>query len=367
MTPPSVDLMLADLERLVRCESPSSDLDAVHRCADLLVEIGHDRLGATATRTVVGGRPVVQFGPAEPAVLLLGHLDTVHPLGTLMTTPYRVADGRAHGPGVLDMKGGLVQALHAIPNARHGHDVGLLVTSDEELGSPDSRPFIEEAAKRAGAVLVLESSRGGRLKSARKGVSQYDLQVTGRAAHAGLDPDRGANACLGLAHAVLAIADLADAGRGTTVTPTVASAGTTANTVPDRAAVLVDVRAASVAEQERVDDGMRALTSALAGVSLDLRGGINRPPLAPQASERLLGIAQEVAAELGWPALEGAHVGGGSDGNFTAALGIETLDGLGAVGDGEHTVTEWADVAALAERTELLSRLIDRIVEVECS
>lgn len=356
------DLMLADLERLVRCESPSSDTDALHRCADVLAEIGTTRLGVAPVRTEAGGKPVLRFGPTDPAVLLLGHLDTVHPLGTLAVAPYRVADGRVYGPGVFDMKAGLVQALHAIAAAEHRGRVGLLVTSDEELGSPDSRPVIEAAARRTQAVLVLEASSGGRLKTARKGVSNYQMLFTGRAAHAGLEPEKGANACLALAHAVIAVAALADPGAGTTVTPTVASAGTTSNTVPDQASLLIDVRAATIAEQERVHAAMRALASAVPEVRLELLGGINRPPLAPEMSAQLFAVAQEVAAELGWPALEGAHVGGGSDGNFTAGLGVGTLDGLGAVGDGAHTRHEWAEVAALAQRTRLLSRLVDRIV-----
>lgn len=356
------DLMLADLERLIRCESPSSDVEALHRCADVLAEIGTARLGAAPSRTEAGGKPVLRFGPPDPVVLLLGHLDTVHPLGTLATVPYRVDDGRVHGPGVFDMKAGLVQALHAMAGAEHRGRIGLLVTSDEELGSPDSRSVIEDAARGAAAVLVLEASAGGRLKTVRKGVSNYELVLTGRAAHAGLEPEKGANACLALAHAVIAIAALADPGAATTVTPTVASAGTTSNTVPDRASLLVDARAATVGEQERVDAAMRALRSAVPDVGVELLGGINRPPLAAEASTRLFSLAQAVAAELGSPPLEGAHVGGGSDGNFTAALGVDTLDGLGAVGDGAHTHHEWADVAALAERTRLVSRLADRIV-----
>ncbi|MQA77714.1 MAG: M20/M25/M40 family metallo-hydrolase [Streptosporangiales bacterium] len=354
--------MLEDLERLICCESPSSDVETLHRCADVLAEIGTARLGAAPSRSEVGGKPVLRFGPPDPVVLLLGHLDTVHPLGTLAAVPYRVDGGRVYGPGVFDMKAGLVQALHAMAGAEHRGRIGLLVTSDEELGSPGSRPVIEDAARGAAAVLVLEASSEGRLKTVRKGVSNYELVLTGRAAHAGLEPEKGANACLGLAHAVIAVAALADPGAGTTVTPTVASAGTTSNTVPDRASLLVDARAATVAEQERVDAAMRALPSAVPGVGVELLGGINRPPLAAEASARLFALAQEVATELGAPPLEGAHVGGGSDGNFTAALGVDTLDGLGAVGDGAHTHHEWADVAELGERMRLVSRLADRIV-----
>lgn len=355
------DLMLADLERLICCESPSSDLDALHRCADVLTGIGTTRLGQAPVRTEAGGRPVLRFGPADPAVLLLGHLDTVHPIGTLAQTPYRVIDGRVYGPGVFDMKLGLVQALHAMAACTSRDDVALLVTADEELGSPASRTVIETAAARSRAVLVLEASVDGKLKTARKGVSTYELQFTGRAAHAGLEPEKGANTSLALAQAILAVSDLADASVGTTVTPTVARSGVTINTVPDTASLAIDVRAASRDEQERVDKAIRALPSPVDGVSIEVLGGINRPPLEASLSSELFAVAQEVAGELGLPPLEGAHVGGGSDGNFTAGLGIPTLDGLGAVGNGAHTVHEWADVDAFGERTRLLTGLIDRI------
>lgn len=358
--PTLAELMLADLEQLIRCESPSSDPDALRRCADLLTDIGTARLGSAPVRSEAGGKPVLRFGPADPTVLLLGHLDTVHPHGTLAEAPYRVDEGRVYGPGVFDMKAGLVQALHAMARAEHRDEVALLVTSDEELGSPDSRSVIEAAALGTKAVLVLEASSAGRLKTARKGVSNYELVFTGRAAHAGLEPEKGANACLAMAHAVIAVAGLAS--EGTTVTPTVASAGTTSNTVPDQASLLVDVRALTSAEQERVDLAIRAVVSEVPDVRLEVLGGINRPPLDPESSARLFDLAQEVAAELDLPALESAHVGGGSDGNFTAGLGIDTLDGLGAVGDGAHTRHEWTDVAALVDRTRLVSALVDRIV-----
>lgn len=354
--------LLADLEPLVCCESPSADVAALHRCADLLAELGAARLGAQAVRDEAGGKPVLRFGPADAPVLLLAHLDTVHPVGTLDRVPYRLADGRITGPGTFDMKAGLVMALHAL--AARPDAAALLVTSDEEIGSPDSRPVIEAAARGVSAVLVLEASSGGRLKTARKGVSNYVLELRGRAAHAGLEPERGANACMALAHAVLGAAALADPAAGTTVTPTVASAGTTVNTVPDRAELALDVRAATAAEQQRVDDGVRTLRTPN-DIALVVHGGINRLPLQATASDRLFGLAQRAAADLGLGPIEGEQVGGGSDGNFTAALGVETLDGLGAVGAGAHTEHEWVDAGALSERTALLIRLIELITEAE--
>jgi glutamate carboxypeptidase len=354
--------LLQDLERLVRCESPSSDLRALHLCADELADLGTHRLGISTSRREVGGKPLLWFGPRDAEVLLLGHLDTVHPLGTLARVPFRVVDGRASGPGVFDMKAGLVQGLHAL--ARHRHQpVALLVTADEELGSPDSRLVIEAAARKAHVVLVLEASSEGRLKTARKGVASYRLEISGRAAHAGLEPERGANACVALAKAVFAIIQFGDFAVGTTVTPTVAAAGTTVNTVPERATLAIDVRAVTVAEQERVDAAVRTLKIPMSGVRTRLIGGINRPPMPESSSSRLFALAQRAATEVALPPLESVHAGGGSDGNFTAALGIETLDGLGAVGDGAHTESEWVDVTALEERKELLTRLIDLIID----
>lgn len=355
----STDAMLADLQRLVTTESPSTDHDALHRCADVLAEIGTVLLGTAPERIEAGGRPVLRFGPAGASVLLLGHLDTVHPLGTLERMPYRVDGGHVYGPGVLDMKIGLVQGLHALAATARTGRVALLVTADEELGSPDSRPIIEEAARGAGAVFVLEPSAGGKVKIARKGVSRYELELTGRAAHAGLNPGQGANACLGLAHAAVLAADLADAEAGTTVTPTLASAGTSGNTVPDSARLALDVRAVTAGEQQRVDQALRALTEPVAGVRVTVHGGINRPPMPSSAGEALFERARETAARLGLGELDCQHVGGGSDGNFTAALGVPTLDGLGAVGAGAHTEREWAEVAAIADRAAVLADLLE--------
>lgn len=357
MTSQRLPLLLEDLERLVCCESPSSDVDALRRCAGELAGVVRDRLGETADVDDVDGKPVLRAGGADAPVLLLGHLDTVHPLGTLDEVPFGVNDGLATGPGIFDMKAGVVQAVHAMAEVVDPGQVALLVTSDEEIGSPASRAVIEKAAAGRRAVFVLEPSSNGRLKTARKGVSNYVVEVTGRAAHAGLEPERGANACLGLAHAAIAAANLAAPGAGTTVTPTVASAGTTANTVPAAATLAVDVRAPTAAEQERVDAQLHAVDSPIDDVELAIYGGINRLPLEAERSARLFDLAVRVAAELGLDTIEGEHVGGGSDGNLTAALGVETLDGLGAVGAGAHTHHEWVDVTALDQRTSLVARL----------
>jgi glutamate carboxypeptidase len=301
-------------------------------------------------------------GSDAAPVVLLAHLDTVWPAGTVDRWPFSVSEGRATGPGAFDMKAGIVQALFALADlADAGLDhppVVLLVTADEEVGSPAGRSLVEDAAQGAGSVLVLEASaNGGRLKTARKGVGTYRLHVTGRAAHAGLEPEKGSNALVALSRLVLAVNEFARAEVGTTVTPTLAGAGSAQNTVPAEAWVAIDVRAATVAEQQRVDDALRNLP-APEDTRVRVEGGINRPPLEERMARDLFHLAQRAAERLGLPPLSSAGVGGGSDGNFTAALGVRTLDGLGAVGGGAHAEGEHVHVPALPERAALLAGLI---------
>jgi glutamate carboxypeptidase len=350
--------MVERLAELVTCESPSSEPAALSRCAEVLAGIAREVTDKPVTLDNQGQAPVLHIGERDAPVVLLGHLDTVHPLGTLGEFPFERRDGRISGPGVLDMKAGLVQALYAMSLADTGQ-VCLVVTADEEVGSPASRPLIERLARNARAVLVLEASSSGRLKTARKGVSTYRLHFAGRSAHAGLEPQRGANACVAMAGAVLDAAGLANHAMATTVTPTVASAGITANTVPDRASLTIDVRAVTTAEQQRVDEGFRRLTSRVDGVQIEVAGGINRPPLQAVASGQLFTVAQRACRELGLASVGEEHVGGGSDGNFAAAVGAQVLDGLGAVGEGPHTRTEWISETSLAERAALLARLVE--------
>jgi glutamate carboxypeptidase len=294
-----------------------------------------------------------------PSVVLIGHYDTVWPAGTLARFPFAIDDeGRAGGPGAFDMKAGIVQMFHALAALAPLDGVSCLLTADEELGSQTSRHVIEDTARGARAALILEPSAGGHLKIARKGTSMYDLRVTGRAAHAGLEPEKGANATIELAHQVLAVAALGRPDLGTTVTPTVAGAGTTTNTVPAAATLSIDVRASLVDEQERVDAALRQLRSVVDGTSLQLDGGPNRPPFQASQSADLLRRAQGAASRLGLPPPGGVAVGGGSDGNFTAAIGVPTLDGLGAVGDGAHAEGEYAVVGAMPERAALLAALV---------
>jgi len=355
--------MLADIGALVTCESPSADLAAVARSADVVAEVGARVLGTEPERIVLDGRTHLRwrFGAGPRRVLLLGHHDTVWPIGSLATHPYTVDGGVLRGPGCFDMKAGVVLAFYAVAEvaADGGADgVTLLVTGDEEVGSPSSRGLIEQEAAGCRAALVLEASAdGGALKTERKGVSLYRVRVTGRAAHAGLEPERGVNAGVELAHQVLAVNRVGRTDRGTTVTPTVSSAGTTTNTVPAGGEFAVDVRVRDTAEQDRVDAEMRGLRPVLPGALVEVIGGPNRPPLAADASAGLFARAAALADRLGLPTLRGVAVGGGSDGNFTAGIGTPTLDGLGAVGGGAHADHEHVLIDALPGRAALVAAL----------
>ncbi|AGZ42044.1 M20 family metallopeptidase [Actinoplanes friuliensis] len=363
--------LLADIEELVVCESPSSDFAALARSTDVVADLGKRHLGAAPERiATTDGRTHLRWrlgaGPAR--VLLLGHHDTVWPLGSLTTHPYAVTAGVLRGPGCVDMKAGLVLALHALAELGVPEGVTLLITCDEELGSPTSRELVETSAAGCAAALVLEAAAaGGALKTERKGVSRYRVRTHGRAAHAGLEPERGVNATVELAHQILALTALADVSRGTTVTPTLASSGTSENTVPAVAEVAVDVRVRDTAEQDRVDAAMHGLRPVLPGSRVEVLGGPNRPPLDASSSAALFARATAVAARLGLPAPGSAAVGGGSDGNFTAGIGTPTLDGLGAVGGGAHADDEHVLVDELPARAALIAGLIADVLAGEPS
>ncbi len=355
--------MIEQLEALVACESPSADDAATEAAARLVDDLFLEHLGSRGTWIANGGRGhLLWSGGGATKVLLVGHVDTVWPFGTTARWPFSVVEGRASGPGAFDMKAGLVQGIWALRELDDLTGVSFLVTTDEEVGSPTSRALIEQTAAGARAALVLEPSADAAVKSARKGVSMYDLVVHGRAAHAGLEPERGANAAVELAHQVLAALEIADVSLGTTVTPTVLSAGTTTNTVPASAHVAIDVRAAEPAEQQRVDEALRNLVARTPGTSLELRGGPNRPPLPSSASAELVARARRIAAELQLPPLADVAVGGGSDGNFTAGVGVPTLDGLGAVGAGAHAEGEHVLVEAMPQRAALVTGLVRELL-----
>ncbi|MEL6890967.1 MAG: M20 family metallopeptidase [Actinomycetota bacterium] len=355
-----LDAMLDDLRELVEIESPSRDIEALEVSAAALAAMIERHLGGTAELVESPAGPHVHWrGGDDPCVLLLGHHDTVFPLGTLDRRPFRVDDGIATGPGVFDMLGGIVQALHGLPllDADTLAGVELLFSSDEEVGSLTSRSLIEERARACGAVLVLEpSAPGGVLKTGRKGCGTFQVQVGGRAAHAGLEPENGVNALVEAAHQVLAIANISRPEQGTTVTPTVAAAGTTDNVVPAEATVVVDVRVESADEKERVEAAMASLAPFDAQATIAVTGAINRPPMPESASATLYPLVREID-----PTVDGVAVGGGSDGNFTAAIGVPTLDGLGAVGGGAHADTEHVVVDTMPARGALVANLVAAI------
>ncbi|MET7568373.1 M20 family metallopeptidase [Streptomyces sp. NPDC005492] len=354
----NVDAMIDDLRTLVQVESPSRQLDALTKSARTVAEVIEGRLGGRAVVVDSEGGPHVHWsGGGAPRVLILGHHDTVFPLGTLELRPFRVEDGRAYGPGVFDMLGGLVQAIHGLATLDDRSGVEILVTADEEVGSHFSRALIEERALACGAVLVVEGAAdGGAVKTGRKGCGTFEVSVAGRASHAGLEPAAGVNALVEAAHQVLAVAALARPEIGTTVTPTVASAGTLDNVVPAEATVLVDVRVESAGEKERIESAFAALSPRLDEAVITVRGGVGRPPMPESAAAELFAVARRLL-----PGLEGRAVGGGSDGNFTAALGVPTLDGLGAVGGGAHADHEYLLVASMAERANLVAGLVNVI------
>ncbi|MGN2362131.1 M20 family metallopeptidase [Streptomyces luridiscabiei] len=383
--------MLADLEALVRCESYSADHAALARSAEAVGALGARLLGTAPESIVIDGVTHLRWVFGTPRVLLVGHHDTVWPTGSLEARPWSVTAGIARGPGVLDMKAGLVKMFHALASLRTLDGVCVLVNGDEEIGSPTSRELIEEAARGSAAAFVLEASgdRDGALKTARKGSSRYEVTVHGRAAHAGLDPEKGVNAAVEAAHQVLAIAGIGAAvaggagstgvpggtgatgvagdsaatggGAGTsTVTPTLLSAGSTPNTVPARARIAVDVRVPTSAAQDHIDTLLRGLTPRTPGARLEIQDIGGRPPMEPGASAELFALASRIARELGQGPLRGIAVGGVSDGNCTAAVGCPTLDGLGAVGAGAHADDEYVEVASMIPRSRLLAELVTR-------
>lgn len=356
--------MLADIERVINIETPSSDKEAVKRGAEDFATLMRERLGVEPDLIDIDGVTHVRLrmGDGDRKVILVNHQDTVWPHGTLDRLPFSNKDGVLRGPGVFDMITGAIMSVHATALLQdNGTDLDgltVLVTGDEELGSTTSAEFIVNEAKGASAAFVLEASQHGALKVERKGSSIYTVNVHGKAAHAGLEPEKGINAGLELAHQMQVIAGFANPEAGTTVTPTVFSGGTTTNTVPAHAKVNVDVRAKTAEEQERVDALMRGLTPSMEGARIELEGGINRPPMERNMAQGLFDRAVDLAQKLGIETPTAVAVGGGSDGNFTAGAGVPTLDGLGAVGDGAHAEHEHALVDQIAPRTALLATLI---------
>lgn len=359
----SLDALVADLEALVTSESPSRDLPLLNQHAELLAQIMERLLGSRPTLIESPVGPHIHWvGGPEPRVLILGHHDTVHPLGTLARLPFTTNDGIGRGPGIFDMKAGIVQALHGVAALTDRSHIEILLSADEEIGSRASRALIEERARACGAVLVLEpSADGGALKIGRKGTGTFELTIEGRASHAGLEPEKGINSLVELAHLIPQIVSIADPARGTTVTPTLASSGTADNVVPARTTLSVDVRVAIPEEKPRVEAAFAELRTSLEGSRLTIGGGIGRPPMHESAASELFQLAQNVATKVGITNLQGVVVGGGSDGNFTAAVGVQTLDGLGAVGGGAHGDDEHVVLSTMPTRAALIAGLCQEL------
>ncbi|MEO6829745.1 MAG: M20 family metallopeptidase [Acidobacteriaceae bacterium] len=364
--------LLEQLEALVAIESPSEDKSAVDRAAMLVAEwlqplggkVRWHRQKNLGDLLEVRLQPVHSRNNSRKPVLLLGHLDTVWPVGTLGIMPFRVSRGRAFGPGIFDMKAGVVMAVHALALLRQAEalhtSVIVLLNSEEEIGSPCSRVVTEKLAQECAAVFVLEPAQGlqGAYKTARKGVGQYAIHVLGLAAHSGVDFEQGHSAVLELARLLGKISRFTDLKSGLTVNPGLLQGGTRVNVIAAEATAEIDVRIARMPDAARIERLFRALRTTDRACTLTVTGGINRPPMERgPGTIALFHRAKELAAGLGF-ALTEASTGGGSDGNFTAALGIPTLDGMGAVGEGAHAAHESILLNALAPRTALLAAMI---------
>ncbi|MEY3728393.1 MAG: hypothetical protein RL315_8 [Actinomycetota bacterium] len=352
--------MLQDLESLVRCESPSEDLSACKKVVQLANEIATRELGTAAEILEVNGRPVFWWGDKNPKVVLLCHLDTVWPIGSF--NPIWQIDGDVlRGPGTFDMKVGFIQALYALKDIQGS--VALIATTDEEIGSHASKELIMQVSKTADAVLVLEASLDGKVKTGRKGTAMYVVKAVGLASHAGLEPEKGINATVEIAAQILKLKELENSEFGTTVVPTMLKGGTTANTVPAEATLEIDARSFSQSDLERVDRAIQSLTAITPGAQIEITGGLNRPVLEPASCKELYEIAEKVAKSIGMAPLGSAQVGGASDGNFAAAAGARVLDGLGAIGGGAHAVNEWASIKAIEERKNFLNAFIKELLK----
>lgn len=365
MQRPERTAMIAALERLVVAESPSPDKALCDACADEVSELFRQRIGVSAIRhrrPDAGDHLEIRIGEGAEPIVLLCHHDTVWPEGTLARLPFRIDGDRLTGPGSYDMKAGIVEAAFALEPARPKRPVIVLSTSDEEIGSASSRALIEETARHAVAVLVLEpAASGGAIKTARKGIADFVLEVVGRAAHAGVEPEKGISAIEELAHQVLAVKALARAASGTTVNVGVVHGGTRPNVVAAQARAEIDVRFTRASEAERTVAAIRGLRPHLKGARLHISGGVDRPPMERSPGVvRLAQLAQRLAREVGFPLTE-TSTGGASDGNFTAAMGVPTLDGLGPDGGGAHADSEHLLVESWMQRTQLLRLLLEAL------
>ncbi len=358
---------------MVEIESPSDDPKAINQFLDWMAAEVHGMAKVKVVKAgpTYGNHLLIEFGlPGKKTgqITALGHSDTVWPMGTLKSMPFREADGRLWGPGVLDMKAGLAFFLGAMDALREldvpvANKVVLQINSEEEIGSPSSRSLTEQSARISKAVLVLEPGTGltGKLKTARKGVGDFTVRAIGKASHAGVDFEAGANAIVELSRQVEKIAGFTDLKRGLTVSPGVIQGGTRSNVVPAEATLEVDIRIARLRDEIGLAKKFQSLKPFNKSCSIEVTGGLNRPPMErSKGIAQLYRLAQKLALDMGI-SIEESMTGGGSDGNFTAALGVPTLDGLGAVGEGAHALNESLLVDRIADRTALLAALVSRL------
>ena len=350
---------LADIERLVRIESPSDDRAALDAVLVEANKICAEVLGAAGEISEVNGSPILWWGAKPADVLLLFHLDTVWPKGSFQPL-WQVDGDRITAPGSFDMKAGFIQAVYALKGIKGS--VAMLCTTDEEVGSKATRALIEESARSAKAVLVFEASINGAVKTGRKGTADFIIEVHGRASHAGLEPEKGINATTEMAHLIVEIEKLANPEFQTTAVPTLLTSGTTTNTVPALARLVVDCRSFAMSELERIERALHQLKPQHPDAQIMISGGINRPPLQPESTKTLFERAKKVYAALGRGDLLGVAVGGASDGNFAAATGVPTLDGLGAIGGNAHAQGEWISAKGVASQIEFLHAFLEDLV-----
>lgn len=362
--------MLSLLRTFVLAESPSLEKSSADRCCAIIAQAWR-KLGPRVERLAQQHRGdhlrvTWQLPKSRPAgqLLVLGHYDTVYATGTLASMPFRISAGKAYGPGAFDMKAGIVQALFALEALQQlqtplNKRIVFLWTSDEEIGSDSSRKLIETEARRSDAVFVLEPSFGprGLVKTARKGVGEAEIIVHGRASHAGLAPEEGVNAVHELAQQVTRLQQWNNLRRGISVNADVIEGGTRVNVIAERARAVVDLRALRLADMRQLEKRLRALRPLTRGARLEIHGGFNRAPMERKVSAALFARAKSLASQMGLSVGE-CVAGGGSDGNLTAALGIPTLDGLGAVGDGAHSAHEHIIAKTMPQRAALLAALL---------
>lgn len=368
----NLDGMLKDLQAMVLHESPSSDKNLLVECSDLISSIIRERTSlVTENYPLEGTGPVLIARSAKKSekkpVLLLCHYDTVHPKGRIQVMPFQNNGKVLTGPGVFDMKYGIVEGIWAVKylldNGFTSFPVTIMLTPDEEIGSTRSRPLIEKEAKKSSYVVVLEPSLSGNIKTRRKGVGRYEIQTVGLAAHSGIEPEKGASAVNELARTILDLEGYADMKKGTTINVGLIGGGSAVNVVPEKAWAIVDVRVWTNEEAARIETAFAGIRSHDPKVNIDVRGGMNRPPLVPSAkSKQLAETVKGLGKHFGLDINE-AEVGGGSDANLISPLGIPVLDGMGADGGGAHAITEFIRIESIPARTAVLTALLTTKIE----